>query len=236
MALINCAECGRQISDKATSCPGCGAPVVPPTILPPKISQAQPPPLPATDLREASPATKDRKPAGCLLKVAMVAVAIFAAIIALGIIASVLSGKKQPTAKTPQDQREMEERRKTIADAKAISAAKVKAEAQGRAEAQAAKDKVEAAKQEEDVLVMQLLDWSQDAVKKRLKSPSTAKFPGTILERSEYNVYQMPDGSYRVFSWVDSQNSFGAMLRSKWVVEFKKEKGEQWKIQNVTIE
>jgi hypothetical protein len=27
MALINCSECNREISDKAESCPGCGAPV-----------------------------------------------------------------------------------------------------------------------------------------------------------------------------------------------------------------
>ena len=27
MALIKCAECGREISDKATACPGCGAPI-----------------------------------------------------------------------------------------------------------------------------------------------------------------------------------------------------------------
>lgn len=27
MALIQCHECGREISDSATSCPGCGAPV-----------------------------------------------------------------------------------------------------------------------------------------------------------------------------------------------------------------
>lgn len=36
MALINCSECGKQISDKATSCPACGAPV--------KQNQAQRPP------------------------------------------------------------------------------------------------------------------------------------------------------------------------------------------------
>lgn len=28
MALIECPECGREISDKAVSCPGCGCPVV----------------------------------------------------------------------------------------------------------------------------------------------------------------------------------------------------------------
>lgn len=27
MALIKCPECGREISDKAISCPGCGCPV-----------------------------------------------------------------------------------------------------------------------------------------------------------------------------------------------------------------
>lgn len=27
MALVHCTECGREISDRATSCPGCGAPV-----------------------------------------------------------------------------------------------------------------------------------------------------------------------------------------------------------------
>jgi len=29
MALIKCSECGRDISDKAAACPGCGAPVSP---------------------------------------------------------------------------------------------------------------------------------------------------------------------------------------------------------------
>lgn len=28
MALIKCIECGREVSDKAQSCPGCGAPLV----------------------------------------------------------------------------------------------------------------------------------------------------------------------------------------------------------------
>ena len=27
MALIECSECGRQVSDRAVSCPGCGAPI-----------------------------------------------------------------------------------------------------------------------------------------------------------------------------------------------------------------
>lgn len=27
MALIECGECGKQVSDKAANCPGCGAPI-----------------------------------------------------------------------------------------------------------------------------------------------------------------------------------------------------------------
>jgi len=33
MALINCIECGKEISDKASACPHCGAPVVPLEVL-----------------------------------------------------------------------------------------------------------------------------------------------------------------------------------------------------------
>ena len=27
MALVNCSECGKEISDKAEACPNCGAPM-----------------------------------------------------------------------------------------------------------------------------------------------------------------------------------------------------------------
>jgi predicted RNA-binding Zn-ribbon protein involved in translation (DUF1610 family) len=27
MALIKCSECGKEVSDKATACPNCGAPI-----------------------------------------------------------------------------------------------------------------------------------------------------------------------------------------------------------------
>lgn len=29
MALIHCPECGREVSDRASSCPGCGFPLTP---------------------------------------------------------------------------------------------------------------------------------------------------------------------------------------------------------------
>lgn len=39
MALINCPECGKQVSDAAVSCPACGHPIHPgpfPVTLPPQ--------------------------------------------------------------------------------------------------------------------------------------------------------------------------------------------------------
>jgi len=41
MALINCSECGREVSDAAASCPGCGHPLAAP--------QAQAPQAPAKE-------------------------------------------------------------------------------------------------------------------------------------------------------------------------------------------
>ena len=32
MALIQCGECGKEVSDKAVSCPGCGAPISEPRV------------------------------------------------------------------------------------------------------------------------------------------------------------------------------------------------------------
>ncbi len=40
MALIQCSECGREISDKATACPGCGAPASAMAEGPPKTGSS----------------------------------------------------------------------------------------------------------------------------------------------------------------------------------------------------
>lgn len=45
MALIQCSECGREVSDKAAACPGCGAPIAAPAASPapaaPAVQQVQ---------------------------------------------------------------------------------------------------------------------------------------------------------------------------------------------------
>jgi hypothetical protein len=42
MALIECSECSRQVSDKAPACPGCGAPVSRARAVVPEVSRIQP--------------------------------------------------------------------------------------------------------------------------------------------------------------------------------------------------
>ncbi|WP_299116853.1 hypothetical protein [uncultured Winogradskyella sp.] len=60
------------------------------------------------------------------------------------------------------------------------------------------------------------LRYSQEKIKGLLKSPSTAEFP-SISEKAKH-----VSGSYPTFtinSWVDSENGFGAMIRSNYSCE-----------------
>jgi len=50
---------------------------------------------------------------------------------------------------------------------------------------------------------------------KKLKSPTTAKFP-SYYQPGAAEVVSLGGGQYSVRSYVDSQNSFGAMIRTKW--------------------
>ena len=54
---------------------------------------------------------------------------------------------------------------------------------------------------------------AKDYVKQRLKAPSTAKFPFQLFS-TDVLVNYLGDGQYLVRSYVDSQNSFGAMIRT----------------------
>jgi hypothetical protein len=59
----------------------------------------------------------------------------------------------------------------------------------------------------------------------QLKAPSSAEFSGTIFP--EYRYSKLPDGSWRISSWVDAQNGFGAKLRKNWVCELR-QTGSDW--------
>lgn len=73
--------------------------------------------------------------------------------------------------------------------------------------------------------------FAQEFVKRSLKSPSTARFGSTFGEYQNYEdcVTGLGDGEYLVKGWVDSQNSFGATVRSNFVLTVK-DNGKSWSL------
>ena len=59
---------------------------------------------------------------------------------------------------------------------------------------------------------------TEEVVKRSLKSPSTAKFPG-IFEQDQWRMGRDHD-IVTVKSWVDAQNSFGAVIRAQFTAQF----------------
>ena len=60
---------------------------------------------------------------------------------------------------------------------------------------------------------------AEEYVKNNLKAPSTAKFPGSFFSPFEGWEMQQSGTTYSVKSYVDSQNSFGAMVRTQFYME-----------------
>ena len=55
--------------------------------------------------------------------------------------------------------------------------------------------------------------YAEDFVEKQLTSPSTAKYP-KVVERDKH-ITILGNNRYEINSWVDSQNSFGATIRTR---------------------
>lgn len=75
-----------------------------------------------------------------------------------------------------------------------------------------------------------IMTFTQLLVEKRLKAPSTAKHPwGT----SDYEITNLGTNRYTVSSYVDSQNGFGAMIRTNYTATIKKS-GDSWRLEDLT--
>ncbi len=64
---------------------------------------------------------------------------------------------------------------------------------------------------------LMVFDAVMKEVSRILKCPSTAKFPDK--EERIYSVFHKVGFKYSVFSWVDSQNSYGAMIRTRFMID-----------------
>lgn len=73
---------------------------------------------------------------------------------------------------------------------------------------------------------------AQIAIKENLKSPSTAKFTSKL---DEVTIKDLGNNTYVVSSWVDSQNSFGATIRSDWSVTIEVNGDDTFNYGNVSI-
>ena len=68
-------------------------------------------------------------------------------------------------------------------------------------------------------------------VKNRLKSPSAAEFP----KPKEARIQLLEDGAtYKIYGYVDSQNSYGATLRVNWYVKLILN-GNEWNLLDLKI-
>lgn len=67
--------------------------------------------------------------------------------------------------------------------------------------------------------------YAQLFVKKSLKAPTTAKFPSALdfgIAPLKNKKGQRITDAWEVSGYVDSQNSYGAMMRTNWNVKLKK--------------
>jgi hypothetical protein len=74
----------------------------------------------------------------------------------------------------------------------------------------------------------------EDFVKQRLKSPSTAEFPGVFDGKLDH-VTDLENQTYRIVSYVDAQNSFGAKIRTKFIGEIKQTSADRWQLISLDI-
>jgi hypothetical protein len=73
---------------------------------------------------------------------------------------------------------------------------------------------------------------SRTFVERSLKAPSTAEFASS----GESTVVKINDSTFTVLSYVDAQNSFGGMMRSKYSCQITFMPGAQVEVDNLVIE
>lgn len=78
-------------------------------------------------------------------------------------------------------------------------------------------------------------DVCKEFVKDRLKSPSSAKFRNFFQNDGEVTVTSTDGRTYTVVSSVDSENSFGASLRSDFTCTVTNTSGDHWQLQDINI-
>lgn len=66
----------------------------------------------------------------------------------------------------------------------------------------------------------------QDFVSQRLKSPGSAQYPLC----KDTDITDLGDGNWRMAGYVDSQNGFGALLRTPFVLQMHYQGQQHWRL------
>lgn len=83
-----------------------------------------------------------------------------------------------------------------------------------------------------DMSVVMAWTACQDFVRDRLKSPSTAKYQRGVA--SDF-VRRLGSGMYEARAWVDSQNSFGATLRTNFECVVRDAGNDTWRLERMSF-
>ena len=113
--------------------------------------------------------------------------------------------------------------------------AQIEKEKEEKAKQEEERKKVEQQKEEESKNTLSSYeqafakDYAIECIKSALKAPSTAEFPGGFL--TPYQDWNMSKSNnlVTVSSYVDAENSFGAMLRSPFTIQMKID-GDTWSV------
>ena len=204
MALIKCTECGNMISDKADRCPHCGCPV---SVILSESAKApgKPPQSPAPASEAATPAVKppvpetpavNPEPQAAHDKKVQQGFIFAMCLVVLCIIGVVATSANQPVpAKSPTPPTTQTSGHSSKHTSSSGSSSTTNT----------------ARHSDEDAFYCATL-----IVEDYLKAPSTAKF----CKQSDATVTHLGNGEYMVTGWVDAENSYGAMIRSDFVVTY----------------
>lgn len=72
---------------------------------------------------------------------------------------------------------------------------------------------------------------AEELVKQKLKSPGSAKFASVY----DQQISDLGEGRYRITSYVDSQNSFGALIRTNYVCTVKYAGENKWVLEEFQV-
>jgi hypothetical protein len=138
----------------------------------------------------------------------------------------------QQAARSKEEREHRAEEAKQVAVDRATEA-RQKADSDLAASKQIAADKAtqEVATQNSQAAKIEAYVMAQEFVNQRLKSPGSAVYP----DYQDGYVQRIGNNTYQITSYVDSQNGFGALLRSGWTATVQNAGNDRWKCGGVQL-